>query len=321
MNVVESGQRLRRAKTRRRHRVADLDLARIFHRADDVADLACRKPLDRLLRRREDADLVHGRRHARTHERHVLSGGNRPVHHADVGNHPAELVKDRVKDERPQRRVRPARLRRRNALHDRLEDVRAPDARLRGNEQRIVHRNRQDVLDLARDFLHVRTGKVHLVENRHDLQLRVLRKIGVRDRLRLDALRGVDDKKRAFARAHGTADLVGEVNVTGRVQQVEEVGLAVLRLVVHRHRMRLDRNAALALQVHRVQRLLLELALRDGMRQFENAVRKRRLPMVDMGDDAEIADVLELHLVLLKPALDDGCLVSIQNSAPSSDLV
>ena len=109
--------------------------------------------------------------------------------------------------------------------------------------------------------------------------------------------------------------------MTGRVQQVEEVGLAVLRLVVHRHRMRLDRNAALALQVHRVQRLLLELALRDGMRQFENAVRKRRLPMVDMGDDAEIADVLELHLVLLKPALDDGCLVSIQNSAPSSDLV
>jgi hypothetical protein len=56
-----------------------------------------------------------------------------------------------------------------------------------------------------------------------------------------------NDEKGAFARSHRARDLVGEVDVAGRVQEVEEVGLAVPGLVVHRHGVGLDRNAALAL--------------------------------------------------------------------------
>ena len=299
MDVVEAGERLRRAELRRRHRVADLDLARILHRPHDVADLARREPLDGLLARREDADLVNRRRDARAHERHVLPGRKRTVHHAHVGDDAAELVEHRIEDKRPKRRIRPLRLRRRDALHDCLEDIGAPDARLRADEKRIVHRNREDVLDLARDLLHVRARKIDLVENRHDLELRVLREVGVGDGLRLDALRGVDDEERPFARAHRAADLVGEVDVAGRVKEVEEVGLPVLRLVVHRDGVRLDGDAALALEVHRVERLLLELACADRVGQFENAVGERRLPVVDVRNDAEVADVLERHAAWL----------------------
>ena len=46
-------------------------------------------------------------------------------------------------------------------------------------------------------------------------------------RLRLDALRGVDDQQRALARGQRARDLVGEVDVAGRVDQVQLVGLAV----------------------------------------------------------------------------------------------
>ena len=55
------------------------------------------------------------------------------------------------------------------------------------------------------------------------------RGVAVRDRLRLDALRGVDDQQRALARGERARDLVGEVDVARRVDQVEVVGLAVAR--------------------------------------------------------------------------------------------
>ncbi len=59
--------------------------------------------------------------------------------------------------------------------------------------------------------------------------------------------------------------------------------------------MRLNRDAALTLQIHRVQRLLLQFTRRDRMRQFKNTIRKRRLTMVDVRNDTEITNVLKTH--------------------------
>jgi multidrug efflux pump subunit AcrA (membrane-fusion protein) len=78
-----------------------------------------------------------------------------------------------------------------------------------------------------------------------------MRLIDVGQRLGLDALRGVDHQQRAFAGGQRAADLIGEVDVAGRVHQVEDIGLAVLGLVVEAHGLRLDGDAALALDIHR----------------------------------------------------------------------
>jgi hypothetical protein len=48
-------------------------------------------------------------------------------------------------------------------------------------------------------------------------------------RLRLDALGCVDEEERAFAGLHGLFDLVAEVDVSRRVDQVEEIILTVVR--------------------------------------------------------------------------------------------
>ena len=160
------------------------------------------------------------------------------------------------------------------------------------DEQRLVHRDGEDVLHLLRDALHVRARQVHLVEDGNDLQPRVLREVGVGDGLRLDALRGVHHQHGALARAHGAAHLVGEVHVAGRVDEVEEVLLAVVGAVDHRDGVALDGDAALALQVHGVESLLLKLAQRHGLCQLEDAVAERRLAVVDVRDDAEVADVV-----------------------------
>ena len=59
------------------------------------------------------------------------------------------------------------------------------------------------------------------------VQVVLEREVEVRERLRLDALRGVDEQDRALARGERAADLVGEVDVAGGVDHVERVGLPV----------------------------------------------------------------------------------------------
>ena len=138
-------------------------------------------------------------------------------------------------------------------------------------------------------------GQVDLVDDGHDLVVDVERVIDVGEGLRLDALRGVDDEQRALDGRERAVDLIGEVDMTGRVDEVEDVGLAVARGVVEAHRLRLDGDAALALDVHRVQHLLLagHLARIHGAGELDQPIRQRRLAVVDMCDDREIADVVE----------------------------
>ena len=77
-------------------------------------------------------------------------------------------------------------------------------------------------------------GEVDLVEDGDDLVAGVDRLVDVGERLRLDALAGVDDEERALDGAHRAGDLVGEVDVAGGVDEVEDVGLAVASRVYSR---------------------------------------------------------------------------------------
>src|SRR4051812_30743734 len=73
---------------------------------------------------------------------------------------------------------------------------------------------------------------------------------------------------------------------------MQAIGLPVARLVLDAHGLGLDRDAALALELHRVEQLGPVLARIDRTRDLKDAVGQRRLPMVDVGDDREVADVV-----------------------------
>ena len=109
-------------------------------------------------------------------------------------------------------------------------------------------------------------GRSILFEHRHDLVPGVERVIDVGQRLRLDPLARVDDQERALAGGERARHLVGEVDVAGRVHEIEDVGLAVAGPVFEPDRLRLDGDAALALDVHRIEHLLDHLALRASSR-------------------------------------------------------
>ena len=94
----------------------------------------------------------------------------------------------------------------------------------------------------------------------------------------------------ALAGGQAAADLVAEVDVAGRVDQVEDVALPVDADVLG-----LDRDAPLALEVHRVEVLRPHVAGVDGAGELEDAVGERALAVVDVGDDREVADAGEVH--------------------------
>ena len=73
-------------------------------------------------------------------------------------------------------------------------------------------------------------GEIDLVDHRHDLMVVLDRLVDVGQGLRLDPLGGVDDQQGALAGGEAAAHLIGEIDMAGRVHQVEDVGLAVLAL-------------------------------------------------------------------------------------------
>ncbi len=114
--------------------------------------------------------------------------------------------------------------------------------------------------------------------------------IDIRQSLRLDALTGVDDQQRAFTGRQAARHFIGKVDMAGRVDQVQGIGLAVIGLVQQANGLRLDGDAAFAFQIHRIQNLFLHFTGCQPTALLNQPVGQRRFAVVDMRDNREIAD-------------------------------
>src|SRR3984957_19467941 len=140
------------------------------------------------------------------------------------------------------------------------------------------------------------TGKVsadlvHLIDE-HDARHVVF--VGLTPdglRLRLNALVAVEHAYSAVEHAQATLDFDGEVDVAGRVDDVE-----AFVLPEGRGRGRRDGDAALLLLLHPVHGRSAVVHFADLMRLagiIEDALSGRRLPSIDVGHDAEVTIVLD----------------------------
>ena len=77
------------------------------------------------------------------------------------------------------------------------------------------------MLDLLAHPVRLGRGQIDLVDHRNNFQVVMQSEVGIGERLRLDALRRVDHQQRAFARLQAARNFVGEIDVAGRVDQVE----------------------------------------------------------------------------------------------------
>jgi len=75
------------------------------------------------------------------------------------------------------------------------------------------------------------------------------------------------------------------------VHEIERIDLPVLCLVLHADRMGFDRDAAFAFKIHGIQDLLLLVAVGNRIGLLQQTIRQGGFPMVDVGDDTEIADM------------------------------
>ena len=89
--------------------------------------------------------------------------------------------------------------------------------------------------------------------------------------------------------------------MTGSVDQVEFVLFAVERSVEHAHGLRFDGDALLTLQVHLVERLLHQFALRYGSGKFEQTISQGRFAVIDVGDNAEISNMCLICHSIMPP--------------------
>ena len=180
-------------------------------------------------------------------------------------------------------------------MDDRLEDLGHAGPLFRARQNRVIAVEADDLRDLAARLFGLRARQVDLVDDRDDLQVVLDGEVGVGQRLRLDALRGVDEEQRALARGQRPRHLVRKIHVAGRVDEVQDVRLAVFRRVIQPDRVRLDGDPALALEVHRVEHLRFHLARLEGAGDLEKAVGERRLAVVDVRDDRKVPNPLRVH--------------------------
>ena len=107
--------------------------------------------------------------------------------------------------------------------HDRLEDLVDADAFFGRGQDAVFAGQADDALDLFAHDFGLGAGQIDLVDDRDDLEVVLDGQVDVGQRLRLDALGRVDHQQRALAGRQRARHLVGEVDVAGRVDQVELV--------------------------------------------------------------------------------------------------
>ncbi len=165
------------------------------------------------------------------------------------------------------------------------------DAGLCGNGNRRERIEPQIRIDLLAHPVNVGGRQIDLIDHRQQFQIVFQGQIEVGNRLRFDPLRRIDDDQRTFARHQRTPHFVRKINVARRIDQIQQIVLAVRGTVGERDRIALDRDPPFALDIHRVEHLVVELALRNATTSLDQPIGQSRLAMIDMGDDAKVPNM------------------------------
>ncbi len=222
--------------------------------------------------------------------------------HAHQRHDAQVVVEPGVDDQRLQRRLDLA-LGRGDGLHQALEHLVHAHAALGAAGHGFAGVDTDDLLDLVLDALRIGLRQVHLVQHRHDLEALLDGGVAVGNRLRFHALAGIDHQQRTFAGRQRATDFIGEVDVTGGVDEVQLIDLAVLRFVVKRDAVGLDGDAALTLQIHGVQDLSLHFTRGETAAELDETVSQGGLAVVNVGNDGKIADMTQ---VTHRSTLEEG---------------
>ena len=294
LDFLEAGQRLEGGIGVVGDGVADLGVGDVLDVGDDESDFAGHELVDLHRLGSEDAESFRVEGGAVPPEANAIALLQRALKYAGQDDDAAVGIEPGVENQRLEP-VFGRSLGRRDALDDGFEHVGHALAGLGADEDGVGGIEADGAFDHFFGARNVGDLQIDLVDDGNDFEAVIDGEIGVGQGLGFDSLRGVDDEQRAFARGEGARDFVGKIDVAGSVDEVELVGLAVVRGVHHADGVGLDGDAALAFEVHGVEDLGLHFARGEGSGELEQAVGERGFAVVDVRDDREIADVLGIH--------------------------
>ncbi len=278
--------------------VADARVGHALDIGDDEANVAGGQLFQDHRFGRERAEALHLKDFVVGNKANLLMRTQTAVHDAHQHHGAAIGVEPGVEDQRAKGRVHQTG-RSGNPRDDSLQHFLHAQPAFRADGQRVGGGNRQHAFDLRFHFFGLRGGQVDFVDHRNDGQIVLRGQECVGHGLRFDALAGVHDEQRAFAGRKRARDFVGKIDVTGSIDQVELVFLAVVGAVMQADALGLDGDAALLFQIHGIEDLRGHFALGERAGKFEQAVGQRGLAVVDMRDDAEVADETGIHVDVL----------------------
>ena len=143
----------------------------------------------------------------------------------------------------------------------------------------------EQVVDLVQHFLRTRVGSVDLVDHDDRRQPPLQRLAQHEPCLRQRSLRGIDEQQHAIDHRQRALHLTAEIGVAGGVDDVDERVVIVDGGVLGE-----DGDAALAFEVGVVHRPLGHPFVRpEDAALVQHGVHQRRLAVVDVGDDGDIA--------------------------------
>ena len=178
---------------RSRHGLADTRLADVLDAGDQVTDFSGAQARHRRRSGQTDADLLGVADRVGLEVLQPCARHERAVEHPHRADDTAVRVVVRVEDQRLQRRVGIA-FRGRDAVDDCVEQLGHALAGLGRDAQDVLGGDADHALDLTRDAVGLGDREVDLVDGGNDGQVVLDREVRVRQRLRLDALRRVDQE-------------------------------------------------------------------------------------------------------------------------------
>ena len=268
--------------------VADAGGGQVFQSGGDIADFPGGEGLAGFGLGGEDADGVAFAAGAGGHKAGAVAAVELSVDHADEDDDAEVFVEPRVDNQRAQGGFGVAG-RGGDFFDDGVEDLVDALSAFGGDGDGLGGVDAGHVLDFFLDAEGVGGGQVDFRQGGDDFQPEVGGGVAGGDGLGLDALRGVDQQERAFAGGERAGHFVGEVDMSGGVEQVEAELISVGGFVAQQGGLGFDGDSALAFEVHGVQHLGAVVAGVDGAASAHERVGEGGLSVVHMRDDGEVA--------------------------------
>ena len=217
---------------------------------------------------------------------------NRAVHHTEVADNTTIGVEHRVENQSLQGCILVA-LRGRHTVNNGIQNLLDANTRASRSAQYLALIATEQLHNLVLHLVNHSRLHINLVDYGNDFEVVFEGKVKVGNGLCLNTLRSVNHQQRALTRSNGSRHLIGEVNVSGSVNEVERIGLTI-PYILHLDSVALDGDTLLTFEVHIIKHLILQFPLGKGCSLFEESVGQSTLTVVDVGDYTKVANVFHL---------------------------